>query len=212
VGFCLDGDADRCVAIDERGEVVDGDQLIGIIALDRLSRDALAEGTVVVSILSNGGLVAAIEGAGGRVVRTPVGDKHIHDAMVVSGAGLGGEKSGHVIVMERSRSGDGIVTALEVLSIMVRSGLRLSQLAARVPLFPQQQRTIPVRHKEGWEADRALSDAVRAAEVELAGHGRVIVRPSGTESALRIMIEGDDEERITALVDALGSLASERLN
>ena len=191
---------------------MDGDQLIGIIALDRLSRDALAEGTVVVSILSNGGLVAAIEGAGGRVVRTPVGDKHIHDAMVVSGAGLGGEKSGHVIVMERSRSGDGIVTALEVLSIMVRSGLRLSQLAARVPLFPQQQRTIPVRHKEGWEADRALSDAVRAAEVELAGHGRVIVRPSGTESALRIMIEGDDEERITALVDALGSLASERLN
>ncbi|MEJ7753965.1 MAG: hypothetical protein WKF38_02170, partial [Candidatus Limnocylindrales bacterium] len=96
--------------------------------------------------------------------------------------------------------------------IMGRSGLRLSQLAARVPLFPQQQRTIPVRHKEGWEADRALSDAVRAAEVELAGHGRVIVRPSGTESALRIMIEGDDEERITALVDALGSLASERLN
>ncbi len=212
VGFCLDGDADRCVAIDERGEVVDGDQLIGIIALDRLSRDALAEGTVVVSILSNGGLVAAIEGAGGRVVRTPVGDKHIHDAMVVSGAGLGGEKSGHVIVMEQSRSGDGIVTALEVLSIMVRSGLPLSQLAARVPLFPQQQRTIPVRHKEGWEADRALSDAVHAAEAELAGRGRVIVRPSGTESALRIMIEGDDEERITALVDALGSLASERLN
>ena len=212
VGFCLDGDADRCVAIDERGEVVDGDQLIGIIALDRLSRDALAEDTVVVSILSNGGLVAAIEGAGGRVVRTPVGDKHIHDAMVVSGAGLGGEKSGHVIVMERSRSGDGIVTALEVLSIMARSGLRLSRLAARVPLFPQQQRTIPVRHKEGWEADRALSDAVSAAETELAGRGRVIVRPSGTESALRIMIEGDDEERITALVDALGSLASKRLN
>ncbi|MDQ3554140.1 MAG: phosphoglucosamine mutase [Chloroflexota bacterium] len=212
VGFCLDGDADRCVAIDERGEVVDGDQLIGIIALDRLSRDALAEDTVVVSILSNGGLVAAIEGAGGRVVRTPVGDKHIHDAMVVSGAGLGGEKSGHVIVMEQARSGDGIVTALEVLSILARSGLRLSQLAARVPLFPQQQRTIPVRHKEGWEADRALSDAVSAAETELAGRGRVIVRPSGTESALRIMIEGDDEVRITALVDALGSLASERLN
>lgn len=212
VGFCLDGDADRCVAIDERGEVVDGDQLIGIIALDRLSRDALAEDTVVVSILSNGGLVAAIEGAGGRVVRTLVGDKHIHDAMVVSGAGLGGEKSGHVIVMERSRSGDGIVTALEVLSIMARSGLRLSRLAARVPLFPQQQRTIPVRHKEGWEADRALSDAVSAAETELAGRGRVVVRPSGTESALRIMIEGDDEERITALVDALGSLASKRLN
>lgn len=212
VGFCLDGDADRCVAIDERGEVVDGDQLIGIIALDRLARGALAEDTVVLSILSNGGLVAAIEGQGGRVVRTPVGDKHIHDAMVVSGAGLGGEKSGHVIVMEHSRSGDGIVTALEVLSILARTGLPLSRLAAQVPLFPQQQRTIPVRHKEGWEADRALSDAVRAAERELAGRGRVIVRPSGTEAALRIMIEGDDESHITALVEALGSLASERLN
>lgn len=212
VGFCLDGDADRCVAIDERGEVVDGDRLIGIIALDRLARGALAEATVVLSILSNGGLVAAIEGAGGRVVRTPVGDKHIHDAMVVSGAGLGGEKSGHVIVMEHTRSGDGIVAALELLAIMARTGLPLSRLAAAVPLLPQQQRTIAVRHKDGWEADRALSDAVRAAEAELAGRGRIIVRPSGTESALRIMIEGDDEGRITALVDALGSLASERLN
>lgn len=212
VGFCLDGDADRCVAIDENGHVVDGDRLIGIIALDRLARDALAEDTVVVSILSNGGLVAAIERAGGRVVRTPVGDKHIHDAMVVSGAGLGGEKSGHVIVMEHSRSGDGIVTALEMLSILARTGLPLSLLAAQVPLFPQQQRAIPVRHKEGWEADRALSEAVRVIEAELNGRGRVIVRPSGTEAALRIMIEGDDEARITALVDALGSLASERLN
>jgi phosphoglucosamine mutase len=212
VGFCLDGDADRCVAIDEHGEVVDGDRLIGVIALDRLGRGALAEATVVLSILSNGGLVAAIEGAGGRVVRTPVGDKHIHDAMVVSGAGLGGEKSGHIIVMEHTRSGDGIVAALELLAIMARTGLPLSRLAAQVPLLPQQQRTIAVRHKDGWEADRALSDAVRAAEAELAGRGRIIVRPSGTESALRIMIEGDDEGRITALVDALGSLASERLN
>ena len=153
-GFALDGDADRCVAVDERGQVVDGDQLLGIVALDRLARGALAESTLVVSVLSNGGLASVVEAAGGRVVRTPVGDKYILDAMLVSGAGVGGEKSGHVIIREHTSSGDGIVTALEVLGIMARSGRRLSELAADVPLYPQQQRAITVRHKDQWEADR----------------------------------------------------------
>ncbi len=111
IGFALDGDADRCVVVDERGEIVDGDQLIGLLALDRLGRDALAGRTVVVSVLSNGGLATAVEAAGGRVVRTPVGDKYILDGMLVAGAGLGGEKSGHVIIAEHTNSGDGIVTA-----------------------------------------------------------------------------------------------------
>ncbi len=212
VGFCLDGDADRCVAIDEGGHVVDGDQLIGIIALERLARGALAESTVVVTILSNGGLDTAVEAAGGRVVRTPVGDKHIHDAMLVSGAGLGGEKSGHVIVMEHAPTGDGIVTALEILAILERTGRPLSELAARIALYPQQQRNVPVRHKEGWQADRQLAEAVLAAKAELAGHGRVIVRPSGTEETLRIMIEGDDAARILTLADELSKLAADRLN
>ncbi|MBA2254367.1 MAG: phosphoglucosamine mutase [Chloroflexi bacterium] len=212
-GFALDGDADRCVAVDERGEVVDGDQLIGIIALDRIERGALpADGTVVVSVLSNGGLAAAVEQRGGRIVRTPVGDKYIADAMLVSGAGLGGEKSGHVIVLEHTSSGDGIVTALEVLGVMHRSGLRLSELAARIPLYPQQQRTVPVRLKDTWQADRQLLTAVQDAQQELLGKGRVLVRPSGTESALRIMIEGEDAARISELADMLAQLASERLN
>jgi phosphoglucosamine mutase len=213
VGFALDGDADRCVAVDERGEVVDGDQLIGVIALDRMERGALpAEGTVVVSVLSNGGLAAAVEQRGGRIVRTPVGDKYISDAMLVSGAGLGGEKSGHVIVLEHTTSGDGIVTALEVLGVMHRSGMRLSELAARIPLYPQQQRTVPVRLKDTWQADRQLLAAVQNVQQELVGKGRVLVRPSGTESALRIMIEGEDAARITELADMLAQLAGERLN
>ena len=212
LGFALDGDADRCVAVDEQGCVVDGDQLIGIIALDRLERASLGDGTVVVSVLSNGGLAAAVERAGGRIVRTPVGDKHILDAMLVSGAGLGGEKSGHVIVREHASSGDGIVTALEVLSIVARQGVPLSELAARVPLYPQQQRTIRVRHKDQWEADAALARAVREAEAELHGDGRVLVRPSGTEPALRIMVEGADAARVLQLADALAALAEERLN
>lgn len=211
LGFALDGDADRCVAVDERGTVVDGDQLIGILALDRLGRDALAARTVVVSVLSNGGLAAAVEAAGGRVVRTPVGDKYISDAMVVSGAGLGGEKSGHVIVAEHTTSGDGIVTALELLAILARRARPLSELAAQVRLYPQEQRAVRVRHKEGWDADVALASAVTAAERELAGRGRVLVRPSGTEPALRIMIEGEDADRITVLADELAALVAERL-
>lgn len=211
-GFALDGDADRCVAVDERGHVVDGDQLLGIIALDRLARSALAESTLVVSVLSNGGLADAVERAGGSVVRTPVGDKYILDAMLVSGAGVGGEKSGHVIIREHTTSGDGIVTALEVLDILARTGLPLSELAASVALYPQQQRTIPVRHKEQWDADRVLVAAVQAAERELVGRGRVLVRPSGTEPALRIMIEGEDAARVAELADQLSALAAERLN
>jgi phosphoglucosamine mutase len=212
VGFALDGDADRCVAVDEHGHVVDGDQLLGIIALDRLARAALAGSTLVVSVLSNGGLAAVVEGRGGRVIRTPVGDKYILDAMLVHGAGVGGEKSGHVIVREHATSGDGIVTALEVLGIMARTGRTLSDLASQVPLYPQQQRANPVRHKDLWEADVTLVGAVRAAEAELAGRGRILVRPSGTEQALRIMVEGEDPSRVLELADTLAALAAERLN
>ena len=212
IGFALDGDADRCVAVDEHGEIVDGDRLIGLIALDRLARGALPYGICVVSVLSNGGLEAAILRAGGRVARTPVGDKYILEAMLVSGAGLGGEKSGHVIIREHTTSGDGIVTALEVLGIVARSGRRLSELAAEIELYPQHQRTVAVRHKEQWEADLTFADAVEQAQGELRNGGRILVRPSGTEPALRIMVEGDDEARVAAIADSLAGLAGERLN
>jgi phosphoglucosamine mutase len=162
--------------------------------------------------LSNGGLEAAIMRAGGRVARTPVGDKYILEAMLVSGAGLGGEKSGHVIIREHTTSGDGIVTALEVLGIVARSGRRLSELASEIELYPQQQRTVAARHKEQWEADPTFADAVEQARHELGNGGRILVRPSGTEPALRIMIEGDDEKRVASIADSLAGLAGERLN
>jgi phosphoglucosamine mutase len=212
VGFALDGDADRLIAVDSGGSVVDGDQVLGILALDRLARGVLPGGVLVVSVLSNGGLQAAVEAAGGRIVRTPVGDKYILEGMQVSGSGLGGEKSGHVIVLEHTTSGDGIVTALEVLRVMSRRGRSLDELAVDVPLLPQQQRTVKVRHKEQWEGDSALLTAIRDAEARLDGGGRVLVRPSGTESALRIMVEGTDEGAVAELADALAALASDRLN
>src|SRR4029079_988127 len=128
VGFALDGDADRLIAVDASGTVVDGDQVLGILALDRLERDALPEGALVVSVLSNGGLQAAVEAAGGQVIRTPVGDKYILGVWQLSAAGLGGERSDRVIVLDHTTSGDGIVTALEALRVMTRAGQPLADL------------------------------------------------------------------------------------
>src|SRR5436190_6485806 len=177
VGFALDGDADRLIAVDAAGRVVDGDQVLGILALDLLSRYKLPGGALVVSVLSNGGLQAVVEEAGGQVVRTPVGDKYILEGMQVSGAGLGGEKSGHVILLEHTTSGDGIVTALEVLRVMVGRGRRLAELAATIPLLPQQQRAVKARHKDQWEGDRVLQRAITEASRRLGDSGRVLVRP-----------------------------------
>jgi phosphoglucosamine mutase len=212
VGFALDGDADRCVAVDGGGRLVDGDQVLGILALERLERNALDRRSLVVSVLSNGGLQHAVEQAGGRIVRTPVGDKHILAAMLVSGAGLGGEKSGHVIVREHSTSGDGIVTAIELLRVMTSSGSGLDALARRIPLLPQQQRAIRVRHRDQWENDDVLLAAIADAEARLAPHGRILVRPSGTEPVLRVMVEGDDAAVVSELADAIAGLAGERLH
>ena len=212
VGFALDGDADRLIAVDASGSVVDGDAVLGALALDRLARNRLPNGALVVSILSNGGLQKAVEDAGGQIIRTPVGDKYILEGMLVNGAGLGGEKSGHVIILEHTTSGDGIVTALEILSVMTRTGRSLADLAAQVPMLPQQQRAIPARHKDQWEGDPAIRKAIAAAEARLGPGGRVLVRPSGTEPAIRVMVEGTDGLLVTELADQLAALAGERLN
>ena len=211
VGFALDGDADRLIAVDASGAVVDGDQLLGVLALDRLARGALPGG-LVVSVLSNGGLQAVVEAAGGQVVRTPVGDKYILEGMQVSGATLGGEKSGHVIVLEQTTSGDGVVTAIEVLRVMTRTGRSLGELAARIPLLPQQQRAVPARHRDQWEGDPVFQAAVGEAKLRLGPGGRILVRPSGTEPALRVMVEGTDTALVAELADALAALAGDRLD
>jgi phosphoglucosamine mutase len=217
LGFALDGDADRLVAVDGTGTVVDGDRILGVLALERLARDGAdpadpAIGTLVVSVLSNGGLQQAVEAAGGTVVRTPVGDKYILEGMQVSGAALGGEKSGHVIALEHSSSGDGLVTALEVLRVVTASGRRLGELVERITLLPQEQRAVRVRHKDQWEGDPVLQRAIADAEARLGGGGRVLVRPSGTEPSLRVMIEGPDAAAVRELADALSAIAEQRLH
>ena len=189
---------------------MDGDQVLGILALERLERDALPGG-LVVSVLSNGGLQSAVEAAGGEVVRTPVGDKYILEGMQVAGAYLGGEKSGHVMrarahhVRRRHRHG-------------ARGPARDDQTHRAVghtrrgdPLLPQQQRAVKARHKDQWEGDPTLRRAIADATARLGDAGRVLVRPSGTEPALRVMVEGPDEV-VTELADSLATLAGERLN
>jgi phosphoglucosamine mutase len=212
LGFALDGDADRLVVVDRTGSVVDGDQLLGLCALDRLERGALPGGILVVTVLSNGGLEDALGQAGGRLVRTPVGDRYILEGMQVTGAGLGGEKSGHVIVLEHAGTGDGLVTGLELLGVLARSGRPVDELASAIPLFPQEQRAVPARRKEQWEADPILGQAIAEADRRLGSGGRVLVRPSGTEPALRVMVEGPDPDLVRELVDWLASLAAERLH
>jgi phosphoglucosamine mutase len=211
-GFALDGDADRLIAVDASGTVVDGDQVLGVLALDRLERGVLPNGALVVSVLSNGGLQRCVEEAGGHVIRTPVGDKYILEGMQVSGAGLGGEKSGHVIVLEHTTSGDGIVTAVELLRVMSRRRTGLAELAGQIPMLPQQQRAVRARHKDQWEGDRALLRAIADAQARLGPGGRVLVRPSGTEPALRVMVEGSDAALVAELADSIAALAGERLN
>jgi phosphoglucosamine mutase len=212
IGFALDGDADRLIAVDASGQVVDGDQVLGVLALDRLERGVLAKRTLVVSVLSNGGLQRAVEAAGGTVIRTPVGDKFILEGMQVSGAGLGGEKSGHVIIAEHTTSGDGIVTALDVLRVMIGRGRPLATLAADIELMPQQQRAVSVRHKDQWEGDLALQAALARAHERLGSAGRILIRPSGTEPVLRVMVEGPDALMVVDLADSLAALAAERLH
>jgi len=217
LGFAVDGDADRLVAVDGAGNIVDGDRILGVLALERLARAGAAPsdpllGTLVVSVLSNGGLQQAVEAAGGTVIRTPVGDKYILEGMQVEGAGLGGEKSGHVIVREHTTSGDGLVTALEVLRVTTKSGRPLAELAEQITLLPQEQRAVKVRHKEQWEGDPALGRAIADAERRLGSGGRVLVRPSGTEPALRVMVEGTDPDLVRELADGLSALAEQRLH
>ena len=213
LGFAFDGDADRLIAADERGEIVDGDVVMGVCALDRLAAGTLAQGLLVVSVMSNGGLERAINAAGGSVLRTQVGDRHVFEAMERTGAMLGGEQSGHVIFRDRATTGDGLLTAIELTkTLRAADGASLSQLAARIPRLPQVMINSAVRHKDQWQIDPEFGAAVSQATNVLHGRGRILVRPSGTEPKLRIMVEGDDSEEISEIARGLARLAESRLN
>lgn len=191
MGLAHDGDADRLVLCDETGRLLDGDDIMAIAALERLAQGELKNNTLVATIMSNAGLDAAIEAEGGRVVRTPVGDKHVIDAMLRDGYDLGGEQSGHMIFREFSTTGDGLVAALQILRIMKTKETPLSQLANCWKRFPQLVTNVRVREKKPFEELDGVLDLVDQAEKELkAQNGRVLLRYSGTEPKARLLLEG----------------------
>ena len=206
LGIALDGDADRCAVVDERGVLIDGDVVIGLIALDRKRRALPGSERVVATILTNSGVERQLRDAGITLQRTPVGDRHIAEVLTPGRPGFGGEKSGHLLFPEHAPTGDGLISAIELIALLVRSGGPLSALAATLPLDPQVQREISVREGEAeWLlSNPRMSSAIRDAERQLtAGGGRLVVRASGTEPLLRVMGEGPDEARVTSVVDAI---------
>jgi phosphoglucosamine mutase len=204
-GIALDGDADRCILVDEKGAIVDGDEVLAIAACELMRNGALAKKTVVATVMSNLGLDVAIQAIGGRLVRTPVGDRYVVDEMRREGYNLGGEQSGHVVFLDHTTTGDGLITALFALAIMVERGRPLSELRKTMQHFPQILVNVPIAEKREIDELPSVQAAVRSAEQSLRDRGRVVVRYSGTEALARIMIEGENAEVIRRLADDIAA-------
>ncbi|HTP24476.1 MAG TPA: phosphoglucosamine mutase [Anaeromyxobacteraceae bacterium] len=198
LGIALDGDADRVIVADENGCLVDGDAIMAIVGRDLLKRKMLARDTVVATVMSNVGLEHALREMGGRVVRTQVGDRYVVDEMRRSGYNFGGEQSGHLVFLDHVTTGDGVCAALNLLAVMLREGIPLSRLAKCFQPVPQVQRNLSIREKRPLDELSGVKAAILAAEQALGSEGRVIVRYSGTETKVRVLVEGPDAAEITS--------------
>ena len=205
-GIAYDGDADRCLAVDAAGRVVDGDQILAVLAFALRDAGRLAGNTVVATVMSNLGFRLAMRGAGINVVETPVGDRYLLAAMLDGSYVLGGEQSGHIILLDHATTGDGLLTSLQLLAVAAGRGQPLSELVKVMTKYPQVLVNIPGVDKSLVAGSPVLTDAVRDAEAELGESGRVLVRPSGTEDAVRIMVEAVDAGQAHRLADALGAV------
>lgn len=212
LGIAHDGDADRVIVVDEQGRIVDGDFIMAICGLHMLGKGQLADNTLVATVMSNLGLHLAFKRMGGKVVTTQVGDRYVLEAMREKGYNLGGEQSGHIIFLEHNTTGDGLVTAVQLVSVVKERGKPLSELAAIMKRLPQVLVNVRVKDKTGWEENRAIRTAVEKAEKELGDAGRVLVRASGTEPLIRIMAEGPDEAALKTLVEDIQEVVSAELS
>ena len=210
MGFTFDGDADRALFADENGRVINGDAVMLACARDLHARGELAGDLVVATTMSNMGFEAALGRSGIRMLRAPVGDKYVLEEMQRSGASLGGEQSGHILLPAKATTGDGLLTALMVLDVVHRSGKTLGELVADLKNFPQVILNVRVREKRPLEGFPSVVEAIKAAEAELHGTGRVVIRYSGTEALARVMIEAEDENRMRHHAEAIaGAIRAE---
>jgi phosphoglucosamine mutase len=211
IGISHDGDADRVQLCDERGEMVDGDEIMAIAALDFIRRGRLAENTLVATVMSNFGLDETLQKNEGKVLRTIVGDRYVIEAMMKNDLNVGGEQSGHMIFRDYTTTGDGIVSALQIIRIMVETSKPLSELKQCLMKYPQAQRNVKVREKLPIEQLPAVQQLVSEAERELSGAGRVLLRYSGTEPKIRLLIEGRDAAKINARADTIAEVIREAI-
>ena len=211
VGFAFDGDADRLIAVDERGGIVDGDRTMLICGKHQHERGELRGHTIVSTVMSNYGFVKAAKELGIELVRTAVGDRYVMEAMREGGYILGGEQSGHVIFLNHNTTGDGILTALQLLNVLVEAKRPLSELAAVMRSYPQVLVNVRVKDKTAWRRNEAIAEAIRIAEETLGDDGRILVRESGTEPIVRVMAEGPEETSVRGLVEGIVAVVQREL-
>jgi phosphoglucosamine mutase len=209
IGIAHDGDADRTILCDEKGEIVDGDKIMAICASDMKADGNLKGNTVVATVMSNIGFEIFLKKAGIKLLRTQVGDRYVVEEMIKRGSNLGGEQSGHIVFLDHNTTGDGPITALQVLSTMCKSGKLLSELASAIPIYPQVLINVPVLNPKGMDDFPNVISSINKAEKKL-NSGRILVRPSGTEPKVRVMVEGDNMYEITLLTEEIAEVIKKK--
>jgi phosphoglucosamine mutase len=211
IGIAFDGDADRIILSDENGNIVDGDAAMAICALRMMKDGRLKQNTLVATVMSNLGLELAMRQAGGRLIRAAVGDRYVMEKMIEGGYNLGGEQSGHIIFLDHNTTGDGLISALQVLAVMKQTGKSLSELAVCMKNYPQVLINVKVRDRRDLASIPEIAGQMAEIEKKLDGTGRLVVRYSGTEPKVRVMIEGEDQTEIMALAEGLAEIIKTKL-
>ena len=210
-GIANDGDADRCLAVDEKGNTLDGDQIMLICALELLKRNKLKDNVLVTTVMSNIGLHKAIKENGGRCIKTKVGDRYVLEEMLKHNYQLGGEQSGHIIFSEFAKTGDGILTAVRLLGAMVKNNKSLSNMGALMTKYPQILLNVRVKDKSGWDEKENILKVIKQYEDVLGEDGQILVRASGTEPLIRIMAEGPCQTQLESIADAIAEVVTKEL-